>query len=66
MSECYNCTVCRSYPCSCGTAFRTNLNIPDDSIAWRKFDSEIARLKEEIEKRDQRIKELERALQGEK
>ena len=26
MSEYYNCTICRNYPCSCGTDVRTNLS----------------------------------------
>jgi len=37
MSEYYNCTICRKYPCSCGTAVRTNLNIPDDSVCWKEL-----------------------------
>lgn len=46
MSEYYNCTICRGYPCSCGTAVRTNLNIPDDPILWQ----EVTRLKEQNKK----------------
>lgn len=27
MSECSNCTICRNYPCTCGTAVRTDFNL---------------------------------------
>lgn len=60
MSEYYNCTICRRYPCSCGTAVRTNLNIPDDPILWQ----EVTRLKEQNKKMREALESLIKRAEG--